>query len=78
MLPITFSGFEDVKKPYTPWDCSETQNKTIPHKKLEAKCFNETKLNCVTIWKDDEYGNSVIRFDYSSIFRVIIIFVEEK
>ena len=55
----TITGYEDMTVSYIPWVCEEIDT-TIQHTKMEPKCKNETKLNCVTLWTEDENGESVI------------------
>ena len=54
-----YTGYEDTTVSYIPWVCEEIDT-TIQHTKMEPKCKNETKLNCVTLWTEDENGESVI------------------
>ena len=53
-----YTTYEDKENEYTPYVCEEL-NKTIEHKKLVPHCFNETKLNCVTLWETNENGEQV-------------------
>lgn len=57
-IHVEYKGHEPITKHYIPWVCDPVNN-TIPHTKMVPKCYNETKLNCVTLWKEDENGTSV-------------------
>ena len=52
-------AYKDTRKYYRKKGCNETEEIKL-HKKLVPHCHNETKLNCVTLWKTDENGNQVI------------------
>ena len=51
--------YKETRVPYNVKGCNETKT-TIKHKKLVPHCVDETKLNCVTLWKTDDDGNQVI------------------
>ena len=61
MINVDYEGYEDVLRPYTEKVC-ETFDKIIQHEKMTPKCYNETKLNCVTLWKEDDSGEKVSIF----------------
>ena len=58
MINVDYKGYEDVVRPYTEKVC-EYLDKVVQHEKMTPKCYNETKLNCVTIWKEDDSGEKV-------------------
>jgi hypothetical protein len=51
-------AYKDKKVVYKVKGCNET-TASVKHNKLVPHCVNETKLNCVTLWKTDEDGNQV-------------------
>ena len=53
-----YTTYEDKENKYIPYVCEEV-DKTIQHKKLVPHCFNETKLNCVTLWETNDNGEKV-------------------
>ena len=58
MINMDYKGYEDVVRPYTEKVCQYI-DKVVQHEKMTPKCYNETKLNCVTIWKEDDSGEKV-------------------
>ena len=75
MINVEYTGYEVEKQHFVPWVC-ELGNKTIQHEKMTPKCYNETKLNCVTLWKADENGNQVMAIyqvdDHLQLFHTFI------
>ena len=51
-------AYKETTVPYNVKGCTETTT-VVKHNKLVPHCVDETKLNCVTLWKTDEDGNQV-------------------
>lgn len=58
MISKPIKAYKDTKVPYHVKGCNETTD-IIKHIKMVPHCVNETKLNCVTLWKTDDDGNQV-------------------
>ena len=58
MKNVDYKRHVYVVRLYTEKVCNYL-DKVIQHEKMVPKCYNETKLNCVTIWKEDDSGKEV-------------------
>ena len=61
MINVDYKGYKDIVRPYTEKVCEHIDS-IVQHEKMTPKCYNETKLNCVTLWKEDETGQKVSHF----------------
>ena len=73
-IDVDYKGYEDVTVPYYPYVCEYGSN-IIQHEKMTPKCYNETKLNCITLWKSDEHGKQVFHFQRKQQVKLNFIYL---
>merc|ERR1711994_1085379 len=53
-----FIRTEMTNKEFKPWKCYN-DTKFVPHTKMVPKCWNETRRNCLTEWRENPEGTEV-------------------
>ena len=59
-IPVEYTESKNVSRIFPINECKEVEVTKVHRKKVPV-CRNETKQNCVTLWKTDKYGKKVTR-----------------
>ena len=57
-IPVEYTESKNVSRIFPINECKEVEVTKVHRKKVPV-CRNETKQNCVTLWKTDKYGKKV-------------------
>ena len=57
-IPVDYTESKNVSRIFPINECKEVEVTKVHRKKVPV-CRNETKQNCVTLWKKDKYGKKV-------------------
>ena len=57
-IPVDYTVSKNVSRSFPINECKEVEVTKVHRKKVPV-CRNETKQNCVTLWKKDKYGKKV-------------------